>query len=59
MDSSLNKSQYWLQIQIPGASEEPAPQLDEHYLYSLKDYQPFESDTYDGQYMIIAGTVHN
>ena len=39
-----------------GAFEEPTPQLDEHYLYSLKDFQPFESDTYDGQCIIL---VHN
>lgn len=25
------------------------PQLDQRYVYSLKDFQPFESMTYDGE----------
>ena len=40
-------------LQAP-VSEEPeqppsSPQLDQHQVYSLNDYQPFESNTYSGQ----------
>ncbi len=26
-----------------------SPELEQHYIYSLKDFQPFESITYDGK----------
>lgn len=32
-------------VAIQGVDE---PDLDEHYLYSLKDFQPFQSKTYHG-----------
>ena len=40
-------------LQVP-VSEEPeqyssSPQLDQHQVYSLNDFQPFESDTYNGE----------
>jgi hypothetical protein len=33
-----------------GGHEEPdSPAIDQHYVYSLRDFQPFESATYQGR----------
>ena len=42
------------------AVDEPdSPMIDQHYVYSLRDFQPFESGTYQGKaemaVMYIAG----
>ena len=35
-----------------GRHEEPdSPAIDQHYVYSLRDFQPFESATYQGIYL--------
>jgi len=33
-------------VEIPLSPTDP--QLDQHYVYSLKDFQPFESTNYEG-----------
>lgn len=33
-----------------GDDEADSPHIDQHYVYSLKDFQPFESGTYRGRH---------
>ena len=37
-----------------GGHEEPdSPAIDQHYVYSLRDFQPFESATYQGIILVL------
>ena len=33
-----------------GQDQPDSPAIDQHYVYSLRDFQPFESATYQGIY---------
>lgn len=36
-----------------GHEETDSPTIDHHYVYSLRDFQPFESTTYQGRLLIL------
>lgn len=41
-----------------GGHEEPdSPAIDQHYVYSLRDFQPFESATYQGNHHCTHETI--